>query len=179
VIAEATNRVVRDGDATRHAELIALSLAQRKLGGRSLAGCTLYSTVEPCAMCAFPVRETGVGRVVYALGSPVMGGRSKWDVLGDHELSNLMPQAFGAAPEVLAGVLQQEAADLWRRWNPLVWEMARARGCLQEVTPSGAPAQRVPKAGPLAVLRRALAVRPRPAALWQAIRLAFGRSAGR
>src|SRR5262245_19330020 len=71
VIAEATNRVMRDGDVTRHAELLAISAAQRALGGKDLSDCTLYSNVEPCPMCSFPIRETGIGKVVFSISSPM------------------------------------------------------------------------------------------------------------
>jgi tRNA(adenine34) deaminase len=178
IVTEASNRVVRDGDATQHAELLAVSQAQRRLGRRLLDDCTLYSSVEPCAMCAFPIRETGIARVVYALGSPVMGGHSRWNVLGDHEVSNLMPQVFRGVPEVVAGVLQHEAAEVWRRWNPLIWEMIRARGCLQEL-PAGAGGRRLQPAERPGILRRLISVRPSPGAIWHAIRLAFGHGMAR
>src|ERR1044071_2410605 len=109
VVAEATNRVAQGGDVTRHAELVAVSLAQKALGAKDLSGCTLYTTVEPCAMCSFPIRETRISRVVYAIGSPPVGGDSKWDVLGDREMSRVMPEAFGEAPEVVRGLMRREA----------------------------------------------------------------------
>ena len=83
-------------------------------------------------MCSFPIRETRIGRVVYAVSSPMMGGFSKWNVLSDNELSNVMPEAFGDIPEVSAGLLYREAAAVWRDWNPLVWLAIRFRGCLTE-----------------------------------------------
>ena len=129
IIAEATNRVVRDADVTRHAELLALSQAQKMLGRKSLAGCTIYSNVEPCPMCAFPIRETGIARVVFAISSPLMGGLSKWNVLRDSEISAVMPEAFGDVPEVLVGVLAREAERVWWRWNPIAWSVIKYRGC--------------------------------------------------
>ena len=83
-------------------------------------------------MCSFPIRETRIGRVVYAISSPMMGGFSKWNVLSDSELSNVMPEAFGDIPEVSTGLLYREAAAVWRDWNPLVWLAIRFRGCLTE-----------------------------------------------
>ncbi len=130
IIAEATNRVVRDGDVTRHAELVAIGAAQKALGTRILSGCTIYSNVEPCPMCAFPVRETQISRVVFAIRSPRMGGLSKWNVLRDAELSQVMPEAFGNVPEVVVGVLAREAELVWKSWNPLAWGLIRYRGCL-------------------------------------------------
>ena len=128
VLVEATNRVARDRDITHHAELLAISAAQRKIGAPKLRGCTLYSTVEPCPMCSFPMREAGISRVVYAIRSPLMGGHSRWDVLGDPVLSSAMPEIFGAVPSVVAGVLRSEAEKVWWRMNPLVWGVIRMRG---------------------------------------------------
>lgn len=129
VVAESTNLVRKHRDVTRHAELVAISEAQRALGRRRLSGCTLYSTVEPCPMCSFPIRETRIGRVVYALRSPRMGGTSRWNILRDCEISNVMPEAFGPVPEVVAGYMSREAAKVWWMWNPLIWAVIRRRGC--------------------------------------------------
>ena len=128
VVVEATNRVARDRDVTHHAELLAISEAQRRIGTGKLKGCTLYSTVEPCPMCSFPIREVGIGRVVFAIRSPLMGGHSRWNVLGDPELSASMPELFGPAPNVVAGVLRSEAEKVWWRMNPVVWGVIRMRG---------------------------------------------------
>jgi tRNA(adenine34) deaminase len=132
VVAEAVNRVVEEGDVTRHAEILAISAAQRVLGRSDLSDCTIYSNVEPCAMCAFPIRETRIGRVVFAISSPMMGGLSKWNVLGDDEIGNAMPVVFGDRPEVAAGLYYRDAAAVWRKWNPAIWLGIRLRGCLAE-----------------------------------------------
>jgi tRNA(adenine34) deaminase len=132
VIVESTNRVARDADVTRHAEIVAVSMAQKALGTKDLSGCTLYTNVEPCAMCSFPIRETRISRVVYAIGSRLMGGDSKWDVLGDAELYQVMPEAFAPAPEVVRGFMRREAEKAWRNWNPLIWGVIRYRGCFGE-----------------------------------------------
>jgi tRNA(adenine34) deaminase len=129
VVVETTNRVKRDGDLTRHAEIVAVGMAQRALGTKDLSGCTLYTNVEPCAMCSFPIRETRISRVVYSIGSRLMGGDSKWDILGDEELTKVMPEAFGDAPEVVRGLLRRDAEKAWRNWNPLIWGVIRYRGC--------------------------------------------------
>ena len=132
VVVETLNRVKRDGDVTRHAEIVAVGMAQKKLGTKDLSGCTLYTNVEPCAMCSFPIRETHISRVVYAIGSRLMGGDSKWDVLGDAELARVMPEAFSEAPEVKRGYMRREAEKAWRNWNPLIWGVIRYRGCFGE-----------------------------------------------
>ncbi len=140
VIAEATNRVARDADVTRHAELVAISKAQKTLGRKDLSNCTIYSNIEPCVMCSFPIRETRISRVIYSISSPLMGGFSKWNVLRDSELSNVMPEAFGGLPEVITGILQQEAETVWRKWNPVIWAVIKYRGCFES---AGAPERNV------------------------------------
>ena len=107
-------------------------MAQKALGTKDLSGCTLYTNVEPCAMCSFPIRETRISRVVYGIGSRLMGGDSKWDILADPELSRVMPEAFGEAPEVVRGYMRRDAEKAWRNWNPLIWGVIRYRGCFGE-----------------------------------------------
>ena len=135
IVAEGINSTIRDGDVTRHAEVIALSRAQKTAGRERLRRYTLYSNIEPCAMCAYCIREVWVSRVVYALGSPVMGGLSKWNVLRDDGLSDRIPEIFGAVPEVVSGVLLHEAQQAWRDWSPFVWEMIKLRGLLTAPCP--------------------------------------------
>jgi tRNA(adenine34) deaminase len=130
VIAQATNEVVQGGDITRHAELVAISKAQKVLGQKELARCTLYSNVEPCAMCAFAARETRIERVVFSIRSPMMGGFSKWNVLRDSELSGAMPEVFGPVPEVIGGFMREEAEKIWQSWHPLIWATIKRRGYL-------------------------------------------------
>jgi tRNA(adenine34) deaminase len=153
VIAEATNCVSSESDVTRHAELVALSEAQKVLKRKRLQDCTLYSIVEPCPMCSFPAREARIGRVVFALSSPVMGGYSKWDVLKDDDLSNKLPEVFGPPPEIVSGLLSAQAEQVWRQWNPLVWRFMKRRGCF----------------GSAAVLPERHAAAPRPMISWIAL----------
>ena len=129
IVAETTNRVAQNRDVTQHAELLAVSKAQQILGRKDLSRCTLYSNVEPCAMCAFPIRETRIARVVFAIKSPMMGGFSKWNVLRDAEIANVMPEAFGPVPETIGGLLQKEAEKVWWKWNPVIWGVIKSRGC--------------------------------------------------
>ena len=68
VVSEAVNGSrPPEGDPTRHAELVAVSQAARRLTPGELRSCTLYTSAEPCAMCAGAAYWCGVGRVVYAL----------------------------------------------------------------------------------------------------------------
>ena len=153
VVAEATNCVSSEGDVTRHAELVALSEAQKVLKRKRLQDCTLYSIVEPCPMCSFPAREARIGRVVFALSSPVMGGYSKWDVLKDNDLSSKLPEVFGPPPEIVSGLLSAQAEQVWRRWHPLAWRIMKRRGCI----------------GALADLPERHAAAPRPVIFWSGL----------
>ncbi|HYK23334.1 MAG TPA: nucleoside deaminase [Candidatus Acidoferrum sp.] len=144
VVVEKTNQVVNHADITRHAELVAMSEAQKILKRKDLADCTLYTTVEPCAMCSFAIRETRIGRVVFAIRSPVMGGLSKWNVLRDLELSQALPEVFGPVPEVIAGLSRRKAEKVWSKWNPLFWSAMKFRGYLGGEAENEADFERLP-----------------------------------
>jgi tRNA(Arg) A34 adenosine deaminase TadA len=67
-VVESRNNAVRPkGDPTQHAETVACSEAARMMTEAELAKCTLYTSTEPCAMCAGAIYWTGIGRVVFAL----------------------------------------------------------------------------------------------------------------
>ncbi|WP_445219624.1 nucleoside deaminase [Bradyrhizobium sp. Pa8] len=136
VVCEASNMVRRASDVTRHAEMVALSAAQQMLHTRSLDDCTLYSTVEPCAMCAYAIRESRIGRVIFGLQSPLMGGHSRWDILRDTTLSSVLPEVFAPPPYVLAGCLCKEVRSLFRLQHPLAWHVVEGRRIFVEPVPS-------------------------------------------
>lgn len=152
LVCETINKVNSHRDVTHHAELIAISTAQRQLG-RSLGDCTMYTLVEPCPMCAYALREVRMGRVVYALGSPVMGGHTHWDILGDHGLSSRIPEVFAQPPAIVAGFLSEEAAAAMRSWNPLFWAIIRRR---RLITAAHAPSKIAPQPVAPAKLRAPL-----------------------
>lgn len=129
-VCESPNMANADQDVTRHAELVAISIAQKVLGTISLDACTLYTLVEPCPMCAYAMRETRIGRVVYGLHSPMMGGHTRWNILGDHNLSVRMPEVFAAPPAIIAGYLQEEAVAAIRNWNAAFWWIIQRRGLI-------------------------------------------------
>ncbi|MFW3896463.1 nucleoside deaminase [Pseudomonas bharatica] len=80
VIASAgNNSMPPEGDPTQHAELRAAAMAATRLSPEELAHCTLYTSAEPCCMCAGAVYWTGIGRVVYALSEHALLG-----LTGDH-----------------------------------------------------------------------------------------------
>ncbi|MEX0626743.1 MAG: nucleoside deaminase [Chloroflexota bacterium] len=68
LVAEAENTVTSDGDPTAHAEINLVRTAGRRFDPDYLSECTLFSSTEPCAMCAGAIYWAGIGRVVFALG---------------------------------------------------------------------------------------------------------------
>lgn len=118
IVAEGVSHTVREADESRHAEIIAISNAKRNVGPKMLRQCTLYSTVEPCAMCAFAIWAAGIRKVVFSLHSPVIGGSSRWDILRATSLR--LRFLLGPKPEVVSGVLAEETLrELWE-WRPLI-----------------------------------------------------------
>jgi tRNA(adenine34) deaminase len=128
VVAESINRVKHDCDVTRHAEVVAISAAQKALGRTSLDDCVIYGSVEPCVLCSYAIRESRIGRVVYALHSPHMGGLSKWNILMDEGISRTMPEVFAPPPTVVAGFMADEAERALFEWNRLVSTAMKKRG---------------------------------------------------
>jgi tRNA(adenine34) deaminase len=109
VLARVGNRMVRDRDATAHAELLALRQAARALGEARLEGCTLYVTLEPCAMCAGALVLSRVGRVVFGAWDEKAGMAGSVDDLLRHPRLNHRPQVQG-------GVLGEECGELLSRF---------------------------------------------------------------
>jgi tRNA(adenine34) deaminase len=147
IVAETTNRVALDGDVTRHAEVVAICHAQTALGSTDLADCTIYANMEPCAFCCYAIRESRIGKVVFSMRSPIMGGASRWNILGDRTLSDSIPEVFAPPPAVLAEFLSEEGNAALRRSAPMVWAFMRARGLLALPSPHPAGGDRAHAAG--------------------------------
>lgn len=97
-------------DPSAHAEVQAIRAACRTQGSADLSGCTLYTTVEPCVLCAYVLRRAGVSRVVYGIPAGQAGGvTSRYDLLVDPDLTR-----WPAPPEIVAGVLAEECLALLR-----------------------------------------------------------------
>ena len=143
IVAEAINRTVNDRDITRHAEIVVLTEAQKNCGATSLDGCVLYSNVEPCALCCYAIREARVSRVVFGLRSPVMGGVTRWNILGDRTLSDTMPEVFAPPPEILKTFLVSEADVALRRASPIFWAAVSWRGLLDTDRVANEPPEKI------------------------------------
>src|SRR5271154_5933930 len=73
IVGRGNNRVLRDNDPTAHAEIVAMRAAGQALGNYRLENCTLYVTLEPCAMCAGAILHARIKRLVYAATDPKAG----------------------------------------------------------------------------------------------------------
>ncbi|MDX6324496.1 MAG: tRNA(adenine34) deaminase [Nocardioidaceae bacterium] len=107
IIATGHNLREATSDPTAHAEILAIREAAAALGTWRLEGCSLVVTLEPCTMCAGAIVLSRIPRVVYATTDPKAGAAgSVLDVLADPRLNH--------RPEVVGGVLADEAAELLR-----------------------------------------------------------------
>jgi len=105
MVGEGWNRNIGDHDPSAHAEIVAMRAAGRELGNHRLVGCTLYVTLEPCAMCAMAMVHARVARVVYAAADPKTGAAgSVFDLLADPRHNHRV--------DVVGGVLADEAGTL-------------------------------------------------------------------
>ena len=113
LLALAGNRTRADCDPTAHAEVLALREAARRAGNYRLTGAVVYSTIEPCAMCAGALVQARVGRLVYGARDEKAGAvESVFRVCDASSLNHRM--------ELTPGVLEPEC-------RALVQEFFRAR----------------------------------------------------
>jgi tRNA(adenine34) deaminase len=107
MIARGQNSVIRTSDPTAHAEIVALRQAARTFGNYRLNGCSLFVTLEPCAMCAGAMVHARLDRLVYAAADPKAGAAgSVLSVINHPQLNHQM--------QVEEGVLADQSAELLR-----------------------------------------------------------------
>ena len=107
IIARAQNCVIRHVDPTAHAEMIALRTAAKAVSNYRLAGCTLYVTLEPCAMCAGAMIHARLDRVVYGASDAKAGAcGSVLSVLNHPQLNHQMQVEQGIGAEESAKLLR-------------------------------------------------------------------------
>lgn len=107
IVATGQNRVLRDVDPTAHAEIVVMRAAAAAMGNYRLPGCTLYVTLEPCAMCAGAMIHARLDRLVFAAADPKAGAAgSVLAVINHSQLNHQM--------QVEQGILGEEAGELLR-----------------------------------------------------------------
>lgn len=105
VVGEGWNLNITEHDPSAHAEIVAMRAGGRALGNHRLIGCTLYVTLEPCAMCAMAAVHARLARIVYAAGDPKTGAAgSVFDLLADPRHNHRV--------DVVGGVLAEEAGTM-------------------------------------------------------------------
>ena len=108
VIARAGNRNLTDYDPTAHAEILALRQAGRALGNHRLLHCTMYVTIEPCAMCAGALVHARLERLVYGADDPKAGAAgSQLQVLNHPALNHQIKVTRGVLASRCMEVLQE------------------------------------------------------------------------
>lgn len=102
-ISEGWNRNIAEHDPSAHAEIVAMRRAGQSVGNHRLVGCTLYVTLEPCAMCAMAIVHARIARVVFGARDPKTGAAgSVFDLLTDPRHNHRV--------DVIGGVLADEAS---------------------------------------------------------------------
>ena len=105
IIGRAYNQREMLNDPTAHAEMIAITQAAQEVGGWRLEGCTMYVTLEPCAMCAGAMVLARLPRLVYGAKDPKAGAvGSLYDIPRDGRLNHVV--------DVTAGVLEAECGEI-------------------------------------------------------------------
>lgn len=150
IVGRGHNRPVADRDPTAHAEIVALRQAAQALGNYRLEGCTLYVTLEPCAMCAQAALHARLERVVYGAKEPRSGAAGS-------VLDLFALPALNAHTRVQGGILADQAAALMQDF----FRRRRAQQRAQAV-PLRDDALRTPEAAFVGVWQRAAAWRVTP-----------------
>ena len=109
VVARAHNRPLHLIDPTAHAEILALRRAARKLGNYRLPGCTLYVTIEPCAMCVGAIVQARIEQLVYGAPDPKAGAcGAALKVLNHRKLNHKV--------DVVSGVMATDCASVMKEF---------------------------------------------------------------
>jgi tRNA(adenine34) deaminase len=106
IIGRGHNRVEALGDATAHAEIIAITAASNHVGDWRLNGCTLYVTLEPCMMCLGAILQSRVSAIVYGARDGRLGGIDSFNYKDEAERS------YRNFPAVTSGIMEEESREL-------------------------------------------------------------------
>ena len=115
IIAEAYNLRETQKIATAHAELYAIEAACKKLGGWRLFGCTLYVTLEPCAMCAGAIVNARIDRVVYGASDIRFGACGSLFNINSYPLNHAFSITSGVCEEECKSMLSDFFAALRKK----------------------------------------------------------------
>jgi tRNA(adenine34) deaminase len=116
IIGRGHNRREIDRDPLAHAEILAIRQAAERIGGWRLTGCTMYVTLEPCAMCAGALVNSRVDRLVWAAPDPKAGWcGTLGNLVQDPRLNHRLLMTAGVLEEDSAALLRGFFASLRKR----------------------------------------------------------------
>jgi len=132
VVGRGRNQTESLQDATAHAEIVSIGAASNALGTWRLTDCTMYVTLEPCAMCAGAIILARLGRLVYGAADPKAGAcGSVLDVIHETRLNHRLPVESGVLAEECGNLLRAFFANKRRK----VAGEIRPRGPVDEIGP--------------------------------------------
>ncbi|WP_184201109.1 nucleoside deaminase [Polymorphobacter multimanifer] len=108
VLARAGNRTRERADPTAHAEMLVIRDACAAVGSERLTGCSLFVTLEPCAMCAAAIAAARVARLVFGAEDPKSGGVLHGARVFSHPQAHHVPEVVGGVGEAAAAALLRD-----------------------------------------------------------------------
>ncbi len=109
IISAAHNLVESESDVTNHAEIIVIREAQKKLKSKSLQGCSLYVTLEPCAMCASAISHSRISKLIFGAYDEKQGAVENGARI--YQTSSALWK-----PEVIGGIMQEECSKILKEF---------------------------------------------------------------
>jgi len=106
VIGRGYNRIEGLGDATAHAEIIAITAASEYVGDWRLNGCTLYVTLEPCLMCLGAIMQSRISAVTYGAADPRLGA------IDTFRYREIAETSYNVFPQITSGIMEAESREL-------------------------------------------------------------------
>ncbi len=110
VIGRGYNRIEALGDATAHAEIIAISAASGTTASWRLDGCSLYVTLEPCLMCLGAIMHARIDEIIFGATDP------RYGAVVSHRYRNQIEEAYRRFPVVTADILANDCSNLLKHF---------------------------------------------------------------
>ena len=127
ILATAGNRTITDTDPTAHAEILVLREAAAKINNYRLVETTIYTTIEPCAMCAGALVNARVKRLVYGAADERFGAvETIFNICDNPSLNHRI--------EIVSGVLARECRELMQEFFRKKREFQKSRKIIEDVT---------------------------------------------
>lgn len=109
IIAASHNKCIVNSDPTAHAEMLAIRAAAEKLGSNFLTNCDIYSSLEPCAMCAYAISLARIKRLYFGAYDAKSGGVENGVFIFSNKNTHHKPEIYG-------GIMEEESKILLQRF---------------------------------------------------------------